>query len=103
MATEIACATDLFALVDDGRLLHTIRKGRRDYPLGPGYLTDSADEQRNIDITSVRYCRFRNLTTADAQANGFADLPELRAVFERFYPGFDDDEEVTVIAFDVVR
>jgi hypothetical protein len=97
--TTIALATDLFPLYDSGRKRQTIRKGWRDYDLGPAKLTDGDSETRSIVVTSVDWHPFKELTEADAAADGFDSLAELRSALERFYPGFSPDDEVTVVGF----
>jgi hypothetical protein len=99
--TTIALATELFQRVDSGEKRQTIRKGRRDYPLGPAVLTDDGDEQRDITITRVIHGELRDVTFEHAQADGFETLDDLHATLRRFYPDISDTDDVTIVSFAV--
>lgn len=57
-----------------------------------------------IDVVRVEAdLRFRDLTQAHAQAEGFQNIDDLRNDVRRYYPNLGDDERVTAIWFNVSR
>jgi len=77
----------------------TIRRGRRTYGLGEGVLK-AGSQDIPIKVNNVRYCKFRELTEADAFRDGFESLKQLHDVLRRIYPKLDLDDEVTVVHFE---
>ncbi len=98
---ELVLAPDLFTLAKKGRKKATIRRGRREVPLGEALLCSELGVTRVI-VERVRHCRLGELTDADAVRDGFATLSELQAALARFYNHLEPDETVTVIEFDLI-
>ncbi len=95
---EIRLASKYLSLVRGGEKTTTIRRGHRDYTPGPALITN-AQTQLPIYITDVRYVRLNELTTKDANADGFPDLMRLREDLDSFYPKLKHDEPMTIVRF----
>ena len=98
MIQKIPLAVEYMTLVQEGRKTTTIRKGRRDIALGPAKFV-SKEDAVNIDIVSVTYRLFAELSDDDAGADGFEDSHELRQALRSFYPEIQADDPCTIIGF----
>jgi hypothetical protein len=98
MKSSIPLAEEFVDAVVGRRKRTTIRAGQRSYTLGPTQLT-SAKRKVPVRIVAVRYKRFRDLTDADAVADGFESINSLSAVLMRFYPALKPSDLVTIVEF----
>jgi len=96
--TEIRLASQYLPLVRDGRKTTSIRRGHRNYPVGPGTIKTATDEVPII-VIGVRHVRLNELTPIDANADGFSSLGELRDALDSFYPRLKHDEPMTIVRF----
>lgn len=76
----------------------TIRRGIRFAKLGAGILY-SGDEFFKINIDTIRYCRYSDLTHSDALADGFNSVEELQEALSQFYSNLSQDDQMTLISF----
>lgn len=82
----------------------TIREGWRDYE--PGFVLFGCPNEPwcvGADITNVRYCLAREVTTEERIDDGFNSYRDMIAGMRRFYGGFNDNSEVTIIRWENVR
>jgi len=96
--TTIALSPDLINAVLSGREKATIRKGRRNYPLGPAVF-DAKTAKIRIEIIELEIKQFKNLTNNDGRLDGGVSKDELQASLRTYYPDIKDDDEVTVVHF----
>jgi len=96
--TRIPLAARYLPLVLAGRKTTTIRRGHRDYPVGPAVIFSSPGHVE-IVITGVRFARLSELSEQDAFSDGFNSLAELRNALDTFYPKLKHDEPMTVVRF----
>ncbi|HLV42051.1 MAG TPA: ASCH domain-containing protein [Brumimicrobium sp.] len=93
----------LFEDVFDGlekNKLTTIRKGHRDVALGK-LVFESVDTKRQqiVEVITVYYTRLENVNTQDLENDGFKDHQDMWKQMQRFYPGIELEDEVTVVKF----
>jgi hypothetical protein len=98
--TMIELAPDLIDDVRAGRETATIRKGHKDYAIGPAVF-DAKDTKIPITITALRYKRFQDLDDQDAKFDGNVSKEELKASLKTYYPTIEDHDEVTIIHFKI--
>jgi hypothetical protein len=96
--TVIALSSEFLPDVVSGDKVSTIRRGRRNYPLG-GALLRARDRDIAIDIRRVRYSKIRDLTVDDARRDGFENVEELKTALSRFYPQLQPEDDVTIVEF----
>jgi hypothetical protein len=97
-SAPIALSEDLVESVRSGTKVATVRKGRRNYALGPSSFK-AGETIIPIIITRVSYCRFDGLTDEDARLEGGQSAKELQDALKTFYPDLKDDDEVTIVRF----
>ena len=104
---EIKFAPDLFRLILSGKKTTTVRKGLREYSLGPViFVTDPPDKHDRVNvaqgfITKVELKQFRHLTGDEAKQEGFKSLPDLARRLKEIYPDIGLDSEITKVEFKV--
>lgn len=76
----------------------TIRRGRRDYPIGD-CLLQSKTCNIPVIILGLRYCSVVELSDDDARHDGLADRNSLLFTLQRFYPDLTLSDVVTVVEF----
>jgi hypothetical protein len=96
--TTIALSPDLIEAVLSGKERATIRKGRREYPIGPAVF-DSGIAKIQIEITAIEIKQFKDLTDDDGRVDGDISKDELKASLATYYPGIQDSDELTIIHF----
>ena len=96
---QIELATHLVSLVEDGEKQYTIRKGARDYVLGPAQIGNEAAGYVPITIWSVAYMPLRNVPQDVILGDGFADAADLLRGLREFYPDLQPSDTVTVVYF----
>lgn len=79
--------------------VQTIRKGRRDYPLGDMRLTFKNSPNMKKTITAITYKRLGNVTKDEAMDDGFRSLSSLVEALRTYYPDINLKTEVTLIRF----
>ena len=105
---EIKFASDLFKLILSGKKTTTIRKGLREYSLGPVmFVTDPPDKRGMVRvaqgfITKVELKQFRHLSGDEAEQEGFKGLPDLVKRLKEIYPDIGLDSEITRVEFKIV-
>jgi hypothetical protein len=98
--TIIDLSPDLIDEVQTGRETATIREGHRDYIVGPAVF-DAKRTKIPIEITSLEYKFFHDLTDEDAKLDGGISKDELKASLKTYYPTIKDTDEVTIVHFRV--
>ena len=101
----IKFAPDLFKLVMEGTKTSTVRKGVRDYTLGPvDIITDPPDRHDRVKvtqryITKIELKYLDELTDEDARRESYDGLKPLLTRLKHIYPDIDGDSEITVVEF----
>lgn len=96
----IKMADDFMESISCDRKKTTIRKGVRDYTLGPAVIESVSGTQKFrvfIDGLSTNFADC--LPEADLSDDGFADVSDMVERMKRFYPDFQPNTEVTVVRF----
>ena len=91
----------MIPLILTGNKISTSRKGLREFNvLDKLVFAATEDPSCTVDtiITGVQYCKFSELTEAEAIAEGYSSLEELKEVLKEIYNPTDDDA-FTVIKF----
>lgn len=100
--TVIALSPDLIAEVQTGRETATIRKGHKNYAIGPAVF-DAKRAKIPIEITALQYKTFQELTAEDARLDGNVSKDELKASLKTYYPTMKNTDEVTIVHFRVLE
>ena len=101
----IKFAPDLFKMVVSGKKTTTVRKGLREYTLGPvEFISDPPDRYDRVAvsrgfITKVELKQFKHLRWEDAEQEGFKGLPDLVKRLKEIYPDIGMDSEITRVEF----
>ena len=95
--TEIAFASHRLRMARDREIFRTIRRGRRDWGLGPAVLYDPEEPEDTLNITiwSVQYIRLGNVPPLIYGCE-FKTREGLIEGMQEIYPGLTEDDEVTV-------
>lgn len=88
--------------VRSGQKRSTIRKGKKSVDEGL-LLMEAGDNNTLVNVTNVRYTRFRCLTDQDATNDGFSDLDELQRALLQHYPDLNTNSWVTIVNFDLLQ
>ena len=98
---QIVFAPKLYQDITDGLKMVTIRKGIRNYNLGPAEAVHrDTGECQHIVVTSVRYSKFEDIPPEDFKADfGNADLEECLKEMQQYYPDLALDTVMTVVHF----
>lgn len=91
----------MIPLIPTGNKTSTSRKGIREFKcLDKLIFVATEDHSCTVDtiITGVQYCKFNELTEAEAIAEGYSSLEELKEVLKELYNPVDDDA-FTLIKF----
>jgi hypothetical protein len=99
--TVIALSPDLVNEVRTGRETATIRKGRKEYVVGPAVF-EAKNTKIPIMITALQYKRFQDLDDEDAKFDGDVSKDELKASLKTYYPTMENSDEVTIVHFKVI-
>lgn len=83
-----------------GRKTTTIRIGKRGVP-NSELIFESNTNSIKVQVLSVQYKKFSELTEADAQKDGFNTFEELETALNAFYPNIKPHTWFTVIEFKV--
>lgn len=100
--TIIALSPDLVEAVMTGKEKATIRKGRRNYPLGRAVF-DAKTTKIPIEITALDIKQYKDLSDEDGQLDGSVSKEELKASLRIYYPDIQDTNEVTIVHFKLAR
>jgi hypothetical protein len=93
----------MFDDVRNGIKVATLRKGKRDYPLGNTVLI--GDKGRNcvlIDVKSLEEKTIADVTDNDAKVEGYANRQELIDVMSDIYGDVKESTVVTQVHFDFI-
>lgn len=82
-----------------GRKRQTIRKGRRDYPLGEAKFVFDNNDDIEIIITEITYKTLHNVTDQEARDDGFQSYRLLYKELEKYYPDITPKTEITLVKF----
>ena len=99
---SLMLADDLFAGLDTGEKLVTIRTGKRDIEPGRKLTfipVNGTVEAVTVYVKRVSYCLFEDLLASDIEGDGAGTLEELFQAMQRFYPNITCKDLVTVIEF----
>lgn len=80
----------------------TIRRGERNIQLGPALFT-ARSTSIPIVVQDVETKRLSELTDADATADGFTNLVELKSALRHFYSSISPSDVVSIIRFRVAK
>lgn len=83
-------SSPLYGVVRDHGKRHTIRLGRRDIKLGPLVFT-SSEGDLVVEVYMVIYLCVKDLSEVGIRGHQL----------KRFYPEITDDDEVTLVKFDL--
>lgn len=86
--------------IREGRKTTTIRIGKRGIA-NPELIFESDTNSIKVQVLSVQYRKFSELTEADAQKDGFNTFQELEITLNAFYPNIKPHTWFTVIEFKV--
>lgn len=92
-------AAEYLQKVRQGKKLSTVRRGQRNFALGPAVLR-AGDLSLKVRITAVKYSTLDQLTDQDALADGFSDRNELMGALRRWYPDITAAEVMTIVRFE---
>ncbi|MCR8487802.1 MAG: ASCH domain-containing protein [Crenarchaeota archaeon] len=81
----------------------TIRLGRIEIRSREFYIHSGGKIVAEALVEDVIYKRVRDLTDADAKADGFSSVGELKQALRRFYPELKEHDWVTIIKFRLLR
>lgn len=84
-----------------GRKRATVRKGKQRIQHGLLVFQSGTDHQV-VNVTDVKFCHVKNLTEADAVADGFSSRGDLLAKLKEIYPDIRENQFVTVVNFDTM-
>jgi len=96
----IALSPDLVDEVRTGKETATIRKGHRDYVIGPAVF-DANYTKIPILITALQYKRFEDLDDQDAKLDGDISKDALKASLKTYYPTMESNDEFTIVHFEL--
>jgi hypothetical protein len=101
MTQTLKLADDLMLKVATGNKTATIRQGRRDIACGPLLLeaTDGTVPSIPTIVERVDVTLLYNCPTWALADGGYRDHHALRDTLLRFYPGIQDQSEITSIRF----
>jgi len=96
---QLKLAEHIFDALSNNKQI-TIRQGHRDILLGDLEF-ESLELKRKciVTVTSVRYCRFMNITDDEVTDDGFHSHVDMFMKLSKFYPTLTSDDEMTVIRF----
>jgi hypothetical protein len=97
---EIRLAPQYLPLVLNRSKTTTIRRGLRNFPLGAAMIRTGAGDAPVV-VTGINFVRLDELTSLDANADGFGSVAELRNALSFFYPKLKPDEPMTIVRFDL--
>lgn len=86
--------------IREGRKTTTIRIGKRGVATSE-LIFESVADSIKVQVLSIYYRKFSELTEADAQKDGFNTLQELETALNAFYPNIKPHTWFTVIEFRV--
>lgn len=99
MVERLILEEDIFDQLDEGKRV-TIRKGRRDIPLGKLIFESKVERRLKIvNVINVHYSRLSNVYIGDLNNDGFKDHFDMWEKMKRFYPDISFDDEVTTVKF----
>ena len=91
----------MIPLILTGSKTSTSRKGIREFNVFDKLVFVAAEDDSctaDTTITEVQYCKFSELTEAEAVAEGYSSLEEMQEVLKELYNPADDDT-FTLIKF----
>jgi len=89
---------ELFKAVRCGQKTSTIRTGRKHIEPGP-LILESSGESLLVNVTTVTYKRFTDLSDEDARTDGYATLTQLQDELRSVYPKLRKNSPLTVVEF----
>ena len=100
MKTEILLNTQFLESVLSGKKTATIRKGLRNYNLGPATII-SGETRVPIFIWGLRGRALSELGPIEARDCGYSTVQEMLSTLAEIYPGMEIEEMMTVVDFQV--
>ena len=99
---RIAFAPHRVEMTKKGRILRTIRRGHRYWPLGSAVVYDNQDEsnQVSVNIWSVQHTRLKDVSVEDFGCE-FATQAGLIEGMQAIYPDLTPESEVTIARWTV--
>lgn len=85
---------EIFLLLESGKKKSTSRLGHRDITVGDELvfvMTEDENIMYKTVITSVKYCKYCEITEAEAFNEGYNSLDELKEALSRIYNPSDED------------
>lgn len=99
--TEILLGDQFFNAVILGIKTVTIRKGIRDYTLGPATLIFSFARVL-IEIKALHHCKLMDVEQNEVLAAGYTTHSEMLTTLNAIYPGLQVDDAITLVHFNVI-
>lgn len=101
---ELLLREEIFGLVNSGVKHSTSRKGKRDIQCGSLLFKMTEDEsiQTTVNVTSVRYNPYSEISDEEAVKEGYKSIEELRSVLTKIYGEINNDELFTFIEFELL-
>lgn len=100
MPAKMRLLPEYIEAIREGRKTTTIRIGKRGIA-NPELIFESDTNSIKVQVLSVQYRKFSELTEADAQKDGFNTFQELEITLNAFYPNIKPHTWFTVIEFKV--
>jgi cytidine deaminase len=98
MPAKMRLLPEYIEAIREGRKTTTIRIGKRGVATSELTFESNADSI-NVQVLSVYYRKFSELTEMDAQKDGFNTLHELETALNAFYPNIKPNTTFTVVEF----
>jgi hypothetical protein len=93
---------ELLEQVKNQTKITTCRYGIRTYPLGKTILKSNASEDFvYINITDLKYCKFKDITDGIAKSDGFESKENLIAVMRDIYGDITEGSDITIVCFEL--
>jgi hypothetical protein len=90
-------------LLESGQKQITIRRGRRDFRPDDWVEGICAEGDRFIlQVTGCEVTTALDISEEDLRDDGFCDLDDFFAGMRKFYPNLSEEDEITVIRFEVL-
>lgn len=98
---ELKIRSTLFTKIANGEKKSTSRLGERDMKVGEALVFRATDDENlvyNTTVDSVKVCKFSDITSEDANLEGYSSLEEMTDSLKAVYD-FDENSMFTLIRF----
>lgn len=95
--TDLPAADEYRAAILDGTKKATVRRGHREFLVGPGRFVFRHSEPIPILIQRIVHLTVADLDDKAARSDGFTDLEELLAALRTHYPDLSDADPATLV------